>query len=99
METAIPPPRYVQTEIATQLNNMPAATSGCSGSPAAATVLSGKSLTEACYHPACRDATRTMVAGDRHYPVIVPEAGFLCSYPETSFDALMHPVHTHRRVP
>ncbi len=75
--------------IATQLNGMLAATPGYSGSSAAATVFSGRSLTEAYYYPAYRDATRAAVAGDYDYLVILPETTWLYNYPEMTFDGVL----------
>ncbi len=75
--------------IAAELNNMLAATSGYSGSSAAATVLSSRSLTEAYYHPSYRDATRAAVTDDYDYLVILPETQFLHSYPEMTFDGVL----------
>jgi autotransporter-associated beta strand protein len=75
--------------IGTHLNSMLAATSGYSGSSAAATVFSGRSLMEAYYHPTYRTATRTAVTGDYDYLVILPETEFLYSYPEMTFDSVL----------
>lgn len=75
--------------IATELNNILAGASGFAGSSASATVLSGRTLTEAYYHPSYRTATRAALAESYTHLVILPETEFLYSYPEMTFDGVL----------
>ncbi len=74
--------------IATELNNILAGASGYAGSSSSVTVLSGATLTEAYYHPSCRTATRAALAESYTHLVILPETGWLVSYPEQTFDGV-----------
>jgi len=76
------------TSIATELNSIFAGASGYTGSSASASVLSGRSLTEAYYHPSYRTATRAALAESYTHLVILPETFWLSVYPEMTFDGV-----------
>ncbi|MFU8893939.1 MAG: InlB B-repeat-containing protein [Luteolibacter sp.] len=75
--------------VTTHLDNMLATATGYSGSSASSTVLTGRSLIEAYYHPDYRAATRAAVAGECDYLVIFPETTWLNNYPEMTFDGVL----------
>jgi hypothetical protein len=77
------------TAIATELNQIFAAASGYAGSSVSATVLGGRTLTEAYYHPSYRAATRAVLDVKQDYLILLPETGFLYSYPEMVFDGVL----------
>jgi hypothetical protein len=80
---------YDVSAIATQLNNMLAATSGYSGSSAAATVLSGTKPHGSVLSSHLSRRHPGRVTGDYDYLVILPETEFLYSYPEMTFDGVL----------
>lgn len=75
--------------ISTELNSILTGSGAYAGSSATSTVLGGRSLTEGFYHPSHRVATRAALAGSYDYLVILPETGFLASYPEIVFDGVL----------